>query len=265
MASMISSCSVAGTHARQHAARQPATARRRAALTIHDERPVLHDGLVQRLAREDDEAAALVARTHADAVLRVVVAEHHRVMRRPDFLAALGPELRGALQDVGEGVPALGDGLRQHRAGLQREVEVVGGRLGLHRRLHAQSLAGDDGGHHAAGRHLGDVPRQQLLVARLAQLVLGGEVYPQLQAHVLALLGRHLAVHDAAPGRHPLQVARADGALVSAEVLVQERPFQHVRHRLESAVRVVGEACGRRHLELVQHQERVQVAQLGAL
>ena len=48
----------------------------------------------------------------------------------------------------------------------------------------------------------------------------------------------HFAVDDAAPGRHPLQITRAEVSLVPAEVLVIELSLQHVRDRLKPAVSV---------------------------
>lgn len=56
---------------------------------------------------------------------------------------------------------------------------------------------------------------QMYLITRLHHLVLRGQVHPELQT-VRTFAGleiRHLRVHNSAPGRHPLQVARANGAL----------------------------------------------------
>jgi hypothetical protein len=49
-------------------------------------------------------------------------------------------------------------------------------------------------------------------------------------------------VHDAAPGRHPLQRARPHEPTVAEAVGVLDRARDHVGHRLESAVRVPREA-----------------------
>ena len=63
------------------------------------------------------------------------------------------------------------------------------------------------------------------------------------------------------PARHPLDAAGLDHALVAVVVLVPHAPVQHVRHRLEAAVRMrreAGEVVARvRAVEVVEHQERV--------
>ena len=96
---------------------------------------------------------------------------------------------------------------------------------------------------------LGDPRGGHLLVARRHHLVARREVHPDLEAvDAPALLAdglrRHLGVHDAAPGRHPLHVARRDRAAVPGGVLVLELSLEHVGHRLEAAVRMVGRAHG---------------------
>src|SRR5439155_5639952 len=75
------------------------------------------------------------------------------------------------------------------------------------------------------------------------------QVHPDLEAvHAAPPLAdvarRHLGVHDTAPGGHPLHVAGGDHAPVSRGVLVLELALQHVRDRLESAVRMIGRALG---------------------
>ncbi len=49
---------------------------------------------------------------------------------------------------------------------------------------------------------------------------------------------RHLLVHDAAAGRHPLDVAGAQAAPVAKTVAVIDSAGEHVRDRLDSAVRM---------------------------
>ncbi len=51
----------------------------------------------------------------------------------------------------------------------------------------------------------------------------------------------HLLVHDAAAGGHPLDVAGADRPRVADAVLMVYLAREHVRHRLDAAVRVPGE------------------------
>lgn len=96
----------------------------------HDEGAMLHDGLVQRLAADQDKPQGLRRPVpHAEAVAG---AQHQRVVagRR----GRLGvPEHAFSLQDVDEGVPVLGDSLVNLRARMQREVEIHGRRLGVDR------------------------------------------------------------------------------------------------------------------------------------
>lgn len=69
---------------------------------------------------------------------------------------------------------------------------------------------------------------------------------------------------NAATGSHPLQVAWSDGALVSCKVLVLELSLKHVRDGLEAAVWVIGETAILVDIELVEHEERVMVAEFRA-
>ena len=91
--------------------------------------------------------------------------------------------------------------------------------------------------------HLGDLRRAEVLVARLRHLELRRQVDPELEAaHAPVGAGpRHLLVHDAAAGRHPLHVAGADRAGVADAVAVVDLAGQHVGDGLDAAVRVPGE------------------------
>ncbi len=53
---------------------------------------------------------------------------------------------------------------------------------------------------------------------------------------------RHLLVNDAAPRRHPLDVAGGDGAAIAHAVAMLHGSRQHVRDGLDPAVRVPREA-----------------------
>ena len=72
---------------------------------------------------------------------------------------------------------------------------------------------------------------------------------------------------DAAAGRHPLDAARHQLAAVAAVVLVPHHAGEHVGHRLEAAVRVIGKAgrvvVAALGTELVEEQERIGRIQLG--
>ena len=81
-------------------------------------------------------------------------------------------------------------------------------------------------------------------------------------AAVEQLLRRHLGVHDAGAGGHPLGRAVRDHAAAAVRVEVPQPTVEHVRDGLEPAVRVVRRALGlaRRVLDgahVIEHQERV--------
>ena len=73
----------------------------------------------------------------------------------------------------------------------------------------------------------------------------------------------HLLVDNAAPRRHPLNVAGADGPMVPHAVAMFHGPGQNVSDRLDAAMRVPGES-GQvilRHVvaEIVEQQKRVKI------
>src|SRR5207249_404981 len=76
----------------------------------------------------------------------------------------------------------------------------------------------------------------------------------------------HLLVEDTAAGRHPLDVAGADRALVTERVSVLHLALPDDRDGFDPAVRMVRKArlvVGRlRRLEMVEEQERVQMVEL---
>ena len=101
----------------------------------------------------------------------------------------------------------------------------------------APVLGGDQG--HAAGVDVLVPGRSQLLRLR--------QIDPQLDAVEQSafrhdLVRRHLRVHDAGAGGHPLRVAVGDQAAASVGVAVLQRAVQHVGHGLESAVWVIRRA-----------------------
>src|SRR5262249_9105415 len=93
----------------------------------------------------------------------------------------------------------------------------------------------------------------------------GGEVRPQLHApHLpLAVSLRHLLVDDAAPRRHPLDLAGPDDALVAEAVPVLDVAVEDVGDGLDAPVRVPGEplpvVVGVLGSEVVEQQERVEL------
>ena len=115
---------------------------------------------------------------------------------------------------------------------------------------------------------VGDVGRLHFLVARLRHLERRGQIRPQLKpVHAAGLIAlRHFLVHDAAAGRHPLDVAGRDRAAVSETVAMFHRSREHVRDRLDAAMRMPGEArqIVLRHVvsKVVEQEERVVVGRL---
>jgi hypothetical protein len=69
-------------------------------------------------------------------------------------------------------------------------------------------------------------------------------------------------MQDAAAGGHPLHAARAEVAAVSVVVAMAHAAGEHVGHRFEATVRMLGKAfdviVGLVGAELVEQQERVQ-------
>src|SRR5262249_49572881 len=106
----------------------------------------------------------------------------------------------------------------------------------------------------------------QVAIFGPAHLLPGRQVEPDLQprdafrAHLW-----HLLMHDPAAGRHPLDVAGADRALVTERVAVLDLALADDRHRLAPAMRMVGKArlvVGRlERLEVVEEQEWVEVVE----
>jgi len=153
-----------------------------------------------------------------------------------------------------------------HRRALidPRRAGVSGGE-----RWSAERLPGDDpDASQAVGAGpLGDPRRRDLLIARRDHLVPRRQVHPHLEpvdapAVLPNRLRRHLGVHHSTPGRHPLDVAGGDPAAVPGGVLVLERSLEHVGHRLEPAVRMIGRShglaravVGRTHL--VEEEKRI--------
>jgi hypothetical protein len=66
---------------------------------------------------------------------------------------------------------------------------------------------------------------------------------------------RHLAVEDAAAGRHPLHVARLEDAACASVVAMLQRALEHDGHRLHAAVRMRLEAAVGAEPVLAQEEE----------
>src|SRR5262249_24829842 len=77
---------------------------------------------------------------------------------------------------------------------------------------------------------------------------------------------RHLLMHDAAPGRHPLHVSGAKRAAIAKAVAVVDGTGEHIGDRLDAAVRMPGETgeivLGLLITEIVEEQERIEFARI---
>lgn len=153
-----------------------------------------------------------------------------------------------ALEGVSEGVPPLGQGLRDAAAGPDPDVEDPHGRIReVLDGVDAVALPRDDLHRDLSvlGRGLGDLGGAEVAVAGLARLEVLGEVDPELEADVggpVRVLARHLGVHYATAGRHELQVARVEAPRVAGEVLVVDAALEEVGDGLLAAVGA-GKAC----------------------
>ena len=114
-------------------------------------------------------------------------------------------------------------------------------------------------------RHLGDVGRGHVLVARLRHLLRRRQVGPQLEAvHAAVRVAlRHLLVQDAPAGGHPLDVAGAELARVPQAVAVVHGSGQDVGDRLDAPMGMPGKAgqVGGRVLvsEVVEQEKRIEL------
>ena len=90
------------------------------------------------------------------------------------------------------------------------------------------------------------VARPQHREVGISELRLRGQVQPDLEKlervrRVVVEQREHLRVHDAATGREPLGIARAEARRGAQRVGVVDEAAPHVRDRLEAAVRVLRE------------------------
>src|SRR4029453_10347764 len=203
---------------------------------------------------------------------------HHVAVAEDDEGGAVsrslfGPEADVAVIDVRERGVASGHRLAEPRARRKRDVdELRRDRQALDRARQppARRLTGDDPRARAAvERGLGEMRGLQVAILRARHLVPGRQVDPEVEAgDALGTHLRHLLVHDAAPRRHPLDVAGADAPVVVERVAMLAFALPHDRHRLDPAVWMIGKSrlVVRRTvgLEVVQQQEGIEVVQLSS-
>ena len=94
----------------------------------------------------------------------------------------------------------------------------------------------------------------------------GGSPTAESPREAALFLLRHLRMNDAVTGGHPLRAARAEMAVVAEAVAMLHRAVDHVRHGLESAVRMRRESRrrsrpGMSEWNLVEQEERIEHGQ----
>ena len=151
-------------------------------LRTQDKRPVLHNLLIQRQPREEDEMPVLVRILgnlggHGVAFLL----ENHIVILADSRLFFADAKGRGAREGVGEGAPANGQRLGDFAAGADADVEDPDGRVGQFLdAVGAVGLAGDDLDGHVAPVYFdrGNLAGSKIAVSGLARLEFLGKVNP---------------------------------------------------------------------------------------
>lgn len=109
-----------------------------------NERSVVSNGLVERLAGQKEHADVVrVRRDLHKLVFVVVLLERDSVSRFKDGVVVLDTD--GALEEHKHRVPPLGDHMLVHLAGfVEGEVNVVGGSTGYDGSLDIEDFPGDD-------------------------------------------------------------------------------------------------------------------------
>lgn len=162
---------------------------------VEDKGAVLDDFLVKRSAGNDDEAGVFLGFGVGLNVDFVAFLFKDNVVELLDLCAGSSFAVVGlTVEDVREGVPALGDGLGDLGAGLHGNVEDPDGGVGeVLDRVDAVRLAGDDldGDLAVVDFYLGNLGGAEIAVAWLAGLELLGEIDPELEADVGASVGVH--------------------------------------------------------------------------
>jgi hypothetical protein len=148
-----------------------------------------------------------------------------------------------------------------------RDIDVL--RIGgdaVDRSRGSPDVATDDADRRAVVVHdLGDVRRDDVLVAGRCHLERGGQICPQLKTvhPTLGVAMGHLLVDDAAARSHPLDIAGGDGPLVAKAVAMIDGTRQNISDRLDSPMGVPGET-GQVVLrpliaKVVEQQKRVEI------
>ena len=231
--------------------------------------PILHDRLIQRHARNQNESRVLlrICRHGSDDLVALLL-EHGIVVLRHRLANRRRGERRRTLKGVSESRPIRRQALLDLAARLDRHVEQPDGRVRqLLQAVHAVRAAGDDldGDSAVVDGGGGDLGGADVAVPRLAGFEVFGQVDPELHADVaaaVAVVVRHLRVHDAPTGCHELEIARPYGSLVAGEVFMIDGSGEEVRNRLLPSMRVIRKPSPNTHIKVIQHEKRAQIPQL---
>jgi hypothetical protein len=162
----------------------------------------------------------------------------------------------------------------QRGARVETHVDQEHRRGDGHRRRGAERLAEHDRQARARARHardrVGTVVRERRRALLQRQRQRDPELEaPQVRARGARIVGRALGVRDAAAGRHPVHLPRADRHDAAEAVAVQDGALEQVAHGGQPDVRVRAhvQALARGELhgaELVEEHERPDRAPRGA-
>ena len=222
-----------------------------------------------RFALGRDGHLIAVVEEHRSPVVDVGIALHVEIVLAQGIVGkgvlliaedALAPDHVGKDRVAARGlVDELGKGRKRNIEIFRLDDDVPD------RSLLALHGPADDLDLRAALRHdLRHLRALDITVPGCHHLVGSGKVGPELKSlHDPVVVSlRHLLMDDAASRGHPLHVSRRDDALVAHAVAVLHIALEHVRYRLNAAMRVPGKPLdvliGIGVAEIVEHQEGVE-------
>src|SRR5438445_7567093 len=207
--------------------------------------PVDVPGAVEGRAPEEDDASR-----------RIGAEDHARTGDEDEHSAGLGPlgAAPNSALDYVEGplLVLIRDGERA--AGGHPGFDVEERRQRLHRRSHAERRARENPEAYTFLIALGQARTRMMMERGFSLFVSQRQRDPQLKTvqprALLASIGvGALRMDDAAPGRHPVDVAGPNRLLRAEAVPVNDLTLEGVRHRRQANMRM------RRHVEPLTHRE----------
>jgi len=233
-------------------------------LRIHDNRTLPGHRFLNRLAGDEQESNAFIARLNGKFV--AVVEENQRAIVEAGRVG----ELSGSGEHVSESVARGFDRQGFLLTGRHRNVEVDGvGRYAVHRAFFAPERSAYDADFGAVViGDFGDFRRFDFLIMGPGHFERRGKVGPELETmHAAGFVAfGHLLMDNAAAGGHPLDVACGDGTTISHAVAVFHRSGEDVGNGFDAAVRMPGKS--RRILgwdvaaEIIEQQKRVEFGRI---